>query len=49
MVKGIFIEEINCLIECYINLDDLVVYFIILLNGYDLIIVLKLLLGFIVG
>lgn len=42
-------EEINCLIECYINLDDLVVYFIILLSGNDLIIVLKLFKGFIVG
>ena len=49
VAKGISIEEINCLIERYINPDDPVAHPTTLLNGHDLITALKLPLGPIVG
>ncbi|MGD1807463.1 CCA tRNA nucleotidyltransferase [Dapis sp. BLCC M126] len=42
VAKGISIEEINCLIQRYINPDDPVAHPIALLNGNDLITALKL-------
>ncbi|NES07356.1 MAG: CCA tRNA nucleotidyltransferase, partial [Okeania sp. SIO2F4] len=49
VAKGISIEEINCLIERYINPEDPVAHPIALLNGNDLITALKLPKGPIVG
>ena len=49
VAKGISMEEINCLIERYINPDDLVAHPTTLLSGNDLITALKLPKGPIVG
>ena len=49
VAKGISIEEMNCLIERYINPDDPVAHPTTLLNGNDLITALKLPKGPIVG
>ena len=49
VAKGISIEEVNYLIECYINPDNPVAHPILLLNGNDLIKGLKLPKGPIVG
>ena len=49
VAKGISMEEINCLIERYINPDDLVAHPTNLLSGNDLITALKLPKGPIVG
>ena len=49
VAKGISIEEMNCLIERYINPDDPIAHPTTLLNGNDLITALKLPKGPIVG
>ena len=49
VAKGISMQEINCLIERYINPDDLVAHPTTLLSGNDLITALKLPKGPIVG